>query len=371
MESFIWNPCFVTGLAEIDNQHHKLVNVINRFGDLIMGQDGAPIEAIEQVFEELAQYAQYHFAEEEALMEAQNLDTRYLAQHKHSHASFFEEVQHLHGGITVHNRDSARSLMQFLTHWLAYHILGTDQFMAKQIASIQAGVCPEDAYLNDVVTKDPAMDALLAALNGLFHQMSQRNHSLVQLNRTLEERVATRTQELTEANERLDELANTDTLTCLPNRRCALRRFATEWELSVRQGSPLSCIMIDADGFKHVNDHYGHDAGDVVLRELAGQLLNSVRSDDILCRLGGDEFLVICAETPLEGALLLAESLRKRVAQLLVKVGPGEWHGSISVGVATRLDSMPGLESLIKAADSGLYVAKQRGRNCVATAHPA
>jgi hemerythrin len=243
--------------------------------------------------------------------------------------------------------------------------------MAKQIASIQAGVCPEDAYLNDVVTKDPAMDALLAALNGLFHQMSQRNHSLVQLNRTLEERVATRTQELTEANERLDELANTDTLTCLPNRRCALRRFATEWELSVRQGSPLSCIMIDADGFKHVNDHYGHDAGDVVLRELAGQLLNSVRSDDILCRLGGDEFLVICAETPLEGALLLAESLRKRVAQLLVKVGPGEWHGSISVGVATRLDSMPGLESLIKAADSGLYVAKQRGRNCVATAHPA
>jgi hemerythrin len=371
MESFVWNPCFVTGLSEIDDQHHQLVNVINRFGDLIMGQDGAPIEAIEQVFGELAHYAQYHFAEEEALMVARNLDPRYIAQHKHSHASFFDEVQHLHGGITVHNRDSARSLMQFLTHWLAYHILGTDQFMAKQIASIQAGVRPEEAYLNDVVTKDPAMDALLAALNGLFDLVSQRNHALVQLNKTLEERVARRTQELTDVNRRLDDLANTDTLTGLPNRRCALRRFAVEWELSVREGSPLSCIMIDADGFKSINDHYGHDAGDLVLRALAGQLLNSVRSDDILCRLGGDEFLVICAGTPLGGALLLAESLRQEVAQLHVKVGLGEWHGSISAGVASWLDSMQGLESLMKAADSGLYVAKQRGRNCVATANSA
>jgi diguanylate cyclase (GGDEF)-like protein/hemerythrin-like metal-binding protein len=367
MESFVWNPCFVTGLADIDAQHHQLVNVINRFGDLIMGQDGAPIEAIEQVFEELAQYAQYHFAEEEALMLAQSLDPRYIAQHKQSHASFFDEVQYLHGGITVHSRDSARSLMQFLTQWLAYHILGTDQFMAKQIAAIEAGARPEDAYLDEVVTKDPAMDALLAALNGLFHQVSQRNHALMQLNRNLEERVAQRTQALTEANRRLDDLANTDILTGLANRRCALRRFAADWDQSVIEGSPLSCIMIDADGFKPINDRYGHDAGDMVLRALAAQLKNTVRTDDMLCRLGGDEFLVICANTPLEGALILAESMRQSVSLLRVKVGQGEWQGSVSMGVACRLQTMPALEFLMKAADQGLYAAKKNGRNCVAT----
>lgn len=368
MEAFLWNPCFVTGLSEVDKQHHHLVNVINRFGELIMGQEGASIEAIELVFGELAQYAQYHFAEEEALMLAQNLDARYIAQHKSSHASFFDEVEHLHGGITVHNRESARSLMQFLTHWLAYHILGTDQFMAKQIASIKLGARPEEAYLDDVLTKDPAMEALLSALNGLFHQVSQRNHALVQLNKNLEERVAQRTQALTDANRRLDVLANTDILTGLPNRRCALLRFAAEWELAVRDETPLSCIMIDADGFKRINDQYGHDAGDVVLVALARQLRDAARTDDLVCRLGGDEFLVICARTPLDGALKLADAMRHTVAELHVTAGVGEWHGSVSIGVATRLQSMPTLEFLMKAADQGLYVAKQNGRNCVATA---
>jgi hemerythrin len=149
-----------------------------------------------------------------------------------------------------------------------------------------------------------------------------------------------------------------------------MRCFAREWEIAVRDGTALSCMMIDADGFKVINDTQGHDAGDVVLRALALQLRHAVRTDDIVSRLGGDEFFIICTATPLDGALKLAEKIRREVAAMRVCAGAGEWRGSISIGVATKTEQMRGLEDLMKAADEGVYAAKRNGRNCVAVAHP-
>ena len=368
MEAFRWTPCFVTGLTDVDNQHHHLVDVINRFGNLVMRQEGASITDLESIFAELAAYAQYHFVEEEALMISEGIDSRHVAQHRQSHADFLDEVTQLHADVSANNLDATKPLLQFLTHWLAYHILGADQFMARQIASIRAGCRPEDAYLADTNANDPATDTLLKALNGLFVQVSERNHELVQLNKTLEARVMARTEALTDANQQLDDLANTDTLTGLPNRRYALRRFALEWDAALRDDAPLACMMIDADGFKVINDTHGHDAGDAVLRALSARLQHAVRIDDIVCRLGGDEFLIICAKTPLGGALKLAETIRQEVAALRVPAGAGEWCGSISVGVAARTAAMHKLDDLMKAADLGVYAAKRNGRNCVATA---
>lgn len=358
----------MTGLHEVDEQHHRLVDVINRFGELVMRESGASIGALETVFAELADYTQYHFAEEESMMAAVGLDVRYRTQHQQSHDKFLKEVAQLHDSISDNNRTAAKSLLQFLTQWLAYHILGTDQFMAKQVAAIQSGSSPEAAFLLSGSANDPATDTLLKSLNGLFEQVSERNHALIQLNKTLEGRVVERTQALLDANQQLEDLANTDVLTRLPNRRFALRRFAQEWEVAVRDGTPLTCLMIDADDFKVINDTLGHDAGDAVLRALSTQLQNAVRNDDLVCRLGGDEFLIICARTPLAGALRLAETIRSEVAALRVPAGAGEWRGSISVGVAARTDAMQGLENLMKEADRGLYAAKRKGRNCVATA---
>lgn len=365
MEAFQWNPCFVTGLTDVDEQHHRLVDIINRFGNLVMQESGASFEEIEAVFSELADYAHYHFFEEEALMLTMRVDGRYIEQHKHTHQKFLDEVERLHAAVTVSNQAAAKSLLQFLAQWLAYHILGSDQFLAKQIAAIQAGVRPEDAYLADVPHKDPATATLLSALDGLFQQVSERNQELLVLNKTLEARVAERTLALTEANRRLDDLANTDPLTGLPNRRYALSYFAKEWELAVQGGYPISCMMVDADGFKTVNDTQGHDAGDVVLRALAKRLQHSVRTDDIVCRLGGDEFLVICTGTPLEGAKKIAEAVRSDVAKLRISAGSGEWLGSISIGVASRTEGMEKLEDLMRAADGAVYEAKRNGRNRV------
>ena len=367
MDAFVWKPCFVTGLVDVDDQHHRLVDVINRFGEVVMREEGASLDELEVVFAELANYAQYHFAEEESLMQAMHLDPRYVAQHTQSHIDFLGEVTQLHGAASTDNRAAAKSLLQFLSQWLAYHILGSDQFMAKQIEAIRSGVAPADAYHAESTGKDPTTDALLTALNGLFEQVSERNRDLVQLNKSLEARVAERTLALTDANRQLDDLANTDILTALPNRRYALQRLAREWDAALRDDKPIACMMIDADGFKIINDTHGHDAGDAVLRTLAKQLRHSVRTDDIVCRLGGDEFLVICPGTPLPGAMKLAETIRGAVAALRVSVGTGEWRGSVSIGVAARAASMQRHEDLVKAADLGVYVAKRKGRNRVET----
>jgi diguanylate cyclase (GGDEF)-like protein/hemerythrin-like metal-binding protein len=367
MDAFQWNPCFLTGLPEVDEQHHRLVDAINRFGELVMREEGATATEMEAVFGELAAYARHHFAEEEAMMVSQRLDARFVERHQHSHNSFMEEVTRLHGSVTAGNTAAARALLGFLTHWLAYHILGSDQVMAKQIAAIQAGSSPAAASLTEPQSSDPATDTLLSALNSLFHQVSERNRELVELNASLEARVAERTQALTEANQRLEDLANTDLLTGLPNRRHAMRSFAHEWELAKNRESALACMMIDADRFKGVNDTHGHDAGDAVLRALSACLQHAVRTDDMVCRLGGDEFLIICAGTPLEGALKLGEKIRSEVAELKVAVGNGQWCASISVGVAARSPGMTGIDDLMKSADQGLYLAKQRGRNGVAS----
>ncbi len=363
MESFHWDEHFVTGLAEVDKQHHHLVDVINQFGELLMQSEGVAFDDIERVFGELAAYAKYHFTEEESLMVQAGIDLRHLEHHRQEHARFLQEVTQLHAGVSPENPGKAKPLLNFLIYWLAYHILGSDQSMAKQITLIRSGQGAADAYLAEEHMKEGAVEPLLYALNGLFQQVSERNLELLQLNQTLEARVVERTLELANANRQLEEIALTDVLTGLPNRRHAMQRLAQAWEGT----ATLACMMIDADGFKQINDNYGHDAGDEVLRQLSRNLLYSVRTDDVVCRLGGDEFLVICPHTPLDGAMQLAQKLRSAVAALRVPAGHGEWRGSISIGVSVRNAGMDKIEELIKAADDGVYAAKKNGRNCVAT----
>jgi len=368
VDSFIWDKHFVTGLTEVDIQHHHLVDVINQFGELLTQPKGFTFDDIEKIFGELAAYTQYHFKEEEMLMDAVGIDPRHLEHHQHEHVNFLQEVTQQHAAITPDSPDKAKSLLKFLVYWLAYHILGSDQYMAKQINAIRKGQSAADAFLAEERMKEGAVEPLLHALNGLFKQVTDRNRELLLLNQTLESRVEERTKELAAANQQLEEIALTDVLTGLPNRRHAMRQLELAWKESIKEDSPLACMMIDADGFKQVNDNHGHDAGDEVLRQLARNLRYAVRTDDIVCRLGGDEFFVICPRTQLEGAARLAEKIRLAIAALHVPTGSGEWHGSISIGVAVRNPGMIHFEALIKAADEGVYCAKKNGRNCVAVA---
>ncbi len=363
MESFIWNSNFVTGLSIVDEQHHNLVDLINKLGNLL-SQNELISEDIESVYTELAKYAQHHFREEEELMADHGIDQRHFSKHNREHGNFLKDVSSMHAGISPENIDAAKPLLKFLVAWLAYHILCTDQNMARQIVSIQSGMKADKAYDQEEKEQDSKTEPLLASLNSLFEQVSLRNLELVKLNQKLESEVEKRTRELTRANLRLEEIAVTDVLTGLPNRRYCMQQLELHWNISSEK-TRLAGMMIDVDGFKEINDTYGHDAGDVVLKELSHTLSHSMRTDDIVCRLGGDEFFIICPNTSLDGAMYIAEALCTTIRELHVDLGEGGWHGSISVGVGVRSPEMGKFDELLKVADNGLYLAKKSGKNCV------
>ena len=364
MESFSWSECFETGLTEVDDQHHHLVDIINEFSHLLT-ENEVHIKDIDCLYKQLSDYTAYHFQKEEKLMREMEIDPRHLNIHLDIHKGFLNEVFSIYSKISENNLDQAKSILKFLTHWLVYHILGQDQDMAKQIDAIQSGVSPSNAYEMLKKRKNGSTETLVKALGSLFDIVSIRNMELKQLNESLEEKVALRTEELFKANQRLEEMSLTDVLTGLPNRRHAMRHLSNLWVKSLENDFPLSCIMIDADHFKEVNDTYGHDAGDFVLKELAKNLVYSFRSDDLVCRLGGDEFLVICPNTDKHDGLRIAELTQKAISKLEVFTGGKPWHGSISVGVAARLSDMKEYADLIKMADKGVYAAKKSGKNCV------
>ena len=347
MESFHWGEHFITGLEEVDKQHHHLVDIINDFGTLLT-ENVLNTEDVDRLYNELANYAIYHFVEEEKLMSEVKVDKRHLERHVEVHNGFIDDVTSIYAKISMDNLREAGDFLKFLMHWLAYYILGDDQDMADQIKAIRSGISPYDAYNRLEQERDDATAPLLEALNGLFEQVSARNKELKLLNESLEDKVELRTKELHAANVHLEELSLTDVLTELPNRRHAMRRLSYLWDDALEHKSPLVCIMIDADHFKEVNDLYGHDAGDLVLKQLAKTLRHSLRNDDTVARLGGDEFFMICPNTDIEGGMYLAELTRKTVSELRVPTGDGFWHGSISIGVAAQLPGMKNYDDLIR-----------------------
>lgn len=174
--------------------------------------------------------------------------------------------------------------------------------------------------------------------------------------------------QLAVTNRRLREAALTDSLTGFPNRRYAMERLLQEWAASERSRRPLSCMLVDLDNFKQINDAEGHDAGDQVLREAASCFKQALRRQDVICRTGGDEFLVICLDTGLDAACGCAERLRGAAGGLQIRRGERTLKLTVSVGVATRDPAMADVDALIKCADRGAYMAKGRGRNAVVAA---
>ena len=178
-----------------------------------------------------------------------------------------------------------------------------------------------------------------------------------------------KTGELAAVNEKLGLLSVTDELTGLSNRRYYQERIAMELSRANRYGSPLSLLVIDIDHFKSINDTLGHAAGDRVLKELAHRIAKHVRLSDLVVRYGGDELVVLLADTEQESAAIVAELIRKVTCEKPVDAGGELVTVTISVGVATF--PSPSVKSggeLFKEADRALYLAKEGGRNRVVTA---
>jgi diguanylate cyclase (GGDEF)-like protein len=179
-------------------------------------------------------------------------------------------------------------------------------------------------------------------------------------------------QGLREGREELERLSVTDALTGLVNRRRLTSELEREVQRSQRHGRTFAVLMLDVDRFKHFNDTYGHQAGDAVLKRVAGGLQSCAREVDTVARYGGEEFLLILPETAAAGAALVAERIRATTEQdrFTPEGGDTELGVTVSIGYAVFPEHARTPESLIEAADQALYRSKQGGRNRVTAAEP-
>ena len=171
--------------------------------------------------------------------------------------------------------------------------------------------------------------------------------------------------ELEQANDTLQALSRTDHLTRLHNRGYWEERLEEEYLRSKRTRQPCSLILFDIDFFKDVNDEYGHQAGDEVIRITAEQVRDKVRATDIPGRYGGEEFGIVLIDTTAESARFLAERLRKSIEALAIEYEDNEINFTISLGIAEISDEMRNYKEWLEYADQALYSAKDSGRNMV------
>ena len=177
--------------------------------------------------------------------------------------------------------------------------------------------------------------------------------------------VAVGKMQIEEANAELKKLSRTDGLTKLNNRAYWEECLVNEFHRAERTKEPVSLIMFDIDHFKNVNDTYGHQAGDEVIRLTAKCLLDTIRCTDIAGRYGGEEFGVILIDTDAEGAMIIAERLRERIESLTVKFENLEIKYTVSIGIAEYNNKITDYISWLGCSDKALYYCKENGRNQV------
>jgi len=291
-----------------------------------------------------------------------------------------------HQVVTARNGDEAlaRALadppQMVVTDWLMPGMDGVE--LCKRLRSTEAG---RDLYILILTGQNEEQRIVEAFEAGADDHVAKPVNAKLLLARIrpgirvikLQEDLQGKVREKDEANRllaiekrRFKEASWTDSLTKLRNRRYAMERLDKEWATSRRTHLPLSVILLDIDKFKDVNDTYGHDVGDEVLRSTARAVQRVLRTSDTCTRMGGEEFLVICPGTPLDGAMQLADRIRNAVEANQVSV-PAFTQGRVTISLGVSCNAVKGCDSidaLLKAADEGVYLAKRLGRNRVALA---
>jgi len=246
-------------------------------------------------------------------------------------------------GLEVVRRIKANDALPFIPVIMQTALDSTE----RMVAGFEAGA-------DDYVTKP---------IN--FAELEARVKSLLRI-KALQEALAERERELSEMNDKLLYMSLTDGLTGIDNRRSLEQRLHEMFEHSYRLYEPISCVMCDIDHFKKVNDTYGHQVGDKVLKDFAAILKGEAREIDRVGRYGGEEFLLLLPGTVLDSAVTFADRLRQRVEEHTFSYDGGTLKRTMSCGVAAwPHPRVADAEAMLRCADDALYVAKELGRNRV------
>lgn len=202
IEAFVWTDQFATGIESVDTQHAHLVQLVNQVGNLMIESDSIDPPQLQALFKQLADYARYHFIDEERVMTEGGLDAEVIARHKEHHRHFTEQVVEMWQG-RAGMANPAETLHGFLSAWLTFHILGEDQAMAREIVRVREGMSPQAAHALETEHGEHSTSALLKALQKLYGVLTQQNRDLAAFNATLESRILERTRELEKSQSQL------------------------------------------------------------------------------------------------------------------------------------------------------------------------
>ena len=214
-------------------------------------------------------------------------------------------------------------------------------------------------YLITIFTSILFILIITFTINSIY----ERELNILTLNKTLERKVNRRTKELRDANKKLLEISNIDYLTNIPNRRYFFEAGSKSFYLAKREEKNLSIICIDIDYFKKINDTYGHNIGDEILKLLANTMAKIVRKSDILARTGGEEFTILLNNMNGRNAFVFAEKLRNNIENLTYTNNDIKIKLTISLGISQMKKDDENLDSIIIRADKALYLAKEENRN--------
>ncbi|QFY43420.1 diguanylate cyclase [Candidatus Methylospira mobilis] len=470
---FPWNDSFKLGILLVDQQHERLAGLVNILANHLIYN--ADVPALSAVFNELADYAVYHFHTEETIWHQSVPDDSWETRHKDVHDSFIEEVSRLRAGYGGKPLDEAvPDILSFLTNWLAFHILDSDKRMAKLVRATQSGLPLEEAkrltshemsgaikalieallsmyqtlscrtlqLLTEIVERQKAevklrlassvfdntleaicitdADGIIIDANPAFSHITQYAHDKVlgnsldtlmlgaesdafdianvwqaareeghwngeirsrcrsggvkagwlTLSAVKDERgnicnfvaVFSCVEQLIKRQHEMEFMVNHDALTQLPNRLLMTDRLELAIAHAERSHEYLAVCFLDLDGFKAVNDVFGHAAGDCLLQEIARRFSRASRRNDTVARVGGDEFVILLngLRRSVDCCLYMDKLLDEIEQPVLIK--NDIIRVSASIGIALFPDDGNSAEALLRHADQAMYRSKKSGK---------
>lgn len=254
---------------------------------------------------------------------------------------------------------------------LGFYSLLITSFLAFVLFRITSQLVNKIIFLRDITANIERMDFSVISLlenfqDGWYDELRQLRHSIHSMASSLKFTF----EKLKEKQKELEQLAFYDPLTNLPNRRFFFEHATLLLEGSKRYKNPLTILIMDIDNFKKINDTYGHEAGDIVLKNFANILKENVRQSDLPARLGGEEFVLLMPNTDLEQGKIVAKRIKSAFQNSVVVYKDKEIKTTLSGGLSSLMSELDSIDDLIRRADEALYRAKELGKNRIEIYYP-